>query len=52
MLYIQSLASQYTCVSLLDYQGWGDEFDFWNATHLNTEGARRFSRELMTNIDK
>lgn len=46
------VAGKYDCVRVLDYQEWGTENDFWNATHLNTNGARRFTEELSMNFDK
>ena len=44
---LASLASQFDCVTILDYQSWGTESDFWNATHLNTTGAQRFTEQLL-----
>ena len=46
------ISGKFDCVKLLDYQDWGREDDFWNATHLNTQGARRFTKELSVNFDK
>ena len=46
------VAGKFDCVKVLDYQDWGTEDDFWNATHLNTQGARRFTEELSVNFDK
>ena len=40
------MSAQYDCVQVLDYQRWGTDADFWNATHLNTDGARRLTREI------
>ena len=40
------MSAQYDCVQVLDYQRWGCNADFWNATHLNTDGARRLTREI------
>ena len=40
------LSSKFECVRVLDYQDWGNEDNFWNATHLNTSGAKRFTEEL------
>jgi hypothetical protein len=40
------MSAQYDCVQVLDYQRWGCNADFWNATHLNTNGARRLTREI------
>ena len=47
---IDWLAGKFDCVQVLDYQEWGCEDDFWNATHLNTDGARRLTEELKTNF--
>lgn len=44
---MQEMAMRYRCVQVYDYQDWGGEDDFWNATHLNTNGARRFTEQLM-----
>lgn len=49
---IRWVAGKYDCVKVLDYQEWGSEDDFWNATHLNTDGARRFTEELSVNFEK
>ena len=46
------IASKFDCVKLLDYQEWGTEDDFWNATHLNTYGARRFTLSLNHDIQQ
>ncbi len=46
-LVLQELAAQYDCVQVLDYQSWGTDSDFWNATHLNTDGARRLTEEFL-----
>lgn len=46
------IASKFDCVKLLDYQDWGTEDDFWNATHLNTDGARRFTLSLNHDIQQ
>ena len=43
---IEWVAGKFDCVKVLDYQSWGTEDDFWNATHLNTAGAERFTEEL------
>lgn len=43
---IEWLSGKFDCVNVLDYQAWGSESDFWNATHLNTAGARRFTAEI------
>ena len=40
------MSAQYDCVQVLDYQRWGCNADFWNATHLNIDGARRLTREI------
>ena len=47
---LASLASQFDCVTILDYQSWGTESDFWNATHLNTTGAKRLTREMAAEL--
>ena len=44
---MQEMAVRYRCVQVYDYQDWGGADDFWNATHLNTNGARRFTELLM-----
>ena len=44
------MAAEYTSVEMLDYQEWGVEADFWNATHLNTAGAERMTRALRTYV--
>lgn len=46
------ISGKFDCVKLLDYQHWGREDDFWNATHLNTTGAKRFTEELSVNFEK
>ena len=33
-------------VRIYDMQTWGDENDFWNATHLNRNGAKRLTKEI------
>ena len=43
---LESIASKFDCVRVLNYQDWGTDADFWNATHLNTDGARRFTTEI------
>lgn len=43
---IEFIASKFDCVRVLDYQDWGTDADFWNATHLNTDGAKRLTREM------
>lgn len=50
-LVLQELAAQYDCVQVLDYQSWGSEDDFWNATHLNRMGAELFTTKLAHDID-
>ena len=47
---MHDMAAEYDSVEMLDYQAWGVEADFWNATHLNTDGAERLSRALRTYI--
>lgn len=49
---IEWVAGKFDCVKVLDYHDWGTEDDFWNATHLNTTGARCFTEELMNKITK
>ena len=44
------MAAEYSFVEMLDYQNWGVEADFWNATHLNTDGAERLTRALRAHI--
>ena len=46
-LVLQELAAQYDCVQVLDYQSWGTDDDFYNATHLNTDGAKRLTEEFL-----
>ena len=43
---MHDLAEEYSFVEMLDYQDWGLEADFWNATHLNTAGATRLTHAL------
>lgn len=43
---IEFVKGKFDCVKVLDYRDWGSNNDFWNATHLNTQGARRFTEEL------
>lgn len=38
-------------VRIYDMQNWGDEDDFWNATHLNRNGAKRLTKEIKKLID-
>lgn len=40
---MQQLTDTYPHVQVLDYQSWGTDDDFYNATHLNTIGARRLT---------
>lgn len=44
---IQDMAEKYHNVHVLDYQSWGKDDDFYNATHLNTDGAELFTTMLM-----
>ena len=44
---IDYIASKFDCVRVLDYQDWGTDSDFWNATHLNTDGAKRLTEEFL-----
>lgn len=46
MRMMQDMAISHACVQTLDYQDWGMDADFWNATHLNTDGARRLTMEI------
>lgn len=47
---MHDMAAEYTSVEMLDYQEWGVEADFWNATHLNTAGAERMTCALRTYV--
>ena len=47
---MQDMAEKYHNVHVLDYQSWGKEDDFYNATHLNTAGAELFTAMLMDSI--
>ena len=47
---ITTIANKFDCLHVLDYQSWGTDADFWNATHLNTDGARRFTREMAAEL--
>ena len=47
---IHDMEAEYDSVKMLDYQDWGVEADFWNATHLNTDGAARLTRALRAYI--
>lgn len=44
---MQDMAEKYHNVHVLDYQSWGKDDDFYNATHLNTAGAELFTTMLM-----
>lgn len=43
---MQQLKDTYPHVQVLDYQSLGTDDDFYNATHLNTIGARRLTLEM------
>lgn len=47
---MQDMAEIYQNVYVLDYQSWGKDDDFYNATHLNTDGAELFTTMLMDAI--
>lgn len=47
---ITTIANKFDCVHVLDYQSWGTDADFWNATHLNTDGARRLTMEMAAEL--
>ena len=47
---ITTIANKFACVHVLDYQSWGTEDYFWNATHLNTDGARRLTIEMAAEL--
>ena len=47
---IEFIASKFDCVRVLDYQDWGNDANFWNATHLNTYGARRLTMEMAAEL--
>ena len=47
---MRSMAQEHNCVRFVDYQEWGNEDDFWNATHLNTDGAKHFSIMLLHDL--
>lgn len=47
---MRSMSQEHNCVRFVDYQEWGNEDDFWNATHLNTGGAKRFSIMLLHDL--
>lgn len=46
MCVIQDMAETYPHVQVLDYQFWGTDDDFYNATHLNTTGAEVLTTEI------
>lgn len=47
---IECIVSRFDGVRVLDYQRWGTDADFWNATHLNTDGAKRLTREMAAEL--
>ena len=47
---ISTIGNKFDCVHVLDYQAWGTDADFWNATHLNTDGARRLTMEIVAEL--
>jgi hypothetical protein len=47
---ITTIANKFDCVHVLDYQAWGTDADFWNATHLTTDGARRLTMEMAAEL--
>ena len=47
---ITTIANKFDCVHVLDYQAWGTDADFWNATHLNTDGAKRLTKEMAAEL--
>lgn len=47
---MQQLTDTYPHVQVLDYQSWGTDDDFYNATHLNTTGASRLTREIVAEL--
>lgn len=49
---MQEITMRYDCVQVCDYQEWGSEEDFWNATHINTHGALRLTRELVNHNNR
>ena len=49
---ITTIANKFDCVHILDYQDWGTDADFWNATHLNTYGAQRITENLNKIFEK
>ena len=51
MRVLQDMATSHACVKMLDYQDWGTDDDFYNATHLNTDGARRLTMEIAGTVD-
>lgn len=48
---VDEVDAEFDNVYMLDYQSWGSEDDFWNATHLNTTGAEIFTTKLAHDID-
>lgn len=47
---ITTIANKFDCVRVLNYQAWGTDADFWNATHLNTDGAKRLTMEMASEL--
>lgn len=47
---IEWVSGKFDCVKRLDYQEWGSDELFWNATHLNTNGARRLTEEIKRSV--
>lgn len=43
---IDDVTKKYPNVHSLNYQDWGDSNCFWNATHLNTNGAKLLTKEI------
>jgi hypothetical protein len=48
---VDEVDAEFDNVYMLDYQSWGSEDDFWNATHLNRMGAELFTTKLAHDID-
>ena len=48
---VDEVDAEFDNVYMLDYQSWGSEDDFWNATHLNRIGAELFTTKLAHDID-
>ena len=48
---VDEVDAEFDNVYVLDYQSWGSEDDFWNATHLNRMGAELFTTKLAHDID-